>query len=376
MSKDPAAIRDFAPNGVQRELVQQVERLGDEALTLPRACAVLGPQTLPVSIAVSGLTEFDAVLATERLGAADILHLNEELTFRHPMYRSAIYNALAPADRAQRHATAARVLHEHGASDTQVAHHLLLGGSVGDAWAVDVLHSAARAAANRGAPSRSVRLLRRALPEVVDPADRAALLLDLALSEAASGEVVSLRHFHEAADAFRDEREKVDASTALGITLYRYGRMGEAAATMREACELAQSCGERELTMTCKAAYYCVASYDVSLTHELSGPVRADVAPLLEKPDLTNAERALIATAVLRDFFEGAPAEEMAERARKALGGGALLQAQTSEGLVLYAPIEGRSTADSWTRRPRRSTTRSTTPGRAARTWPSARRPS
>ncbi|HWI74885.1 MAG TPA: AAA family ATPase [Baekduia sp.] len=338
---DVEALRDFAPDQVRRALLQQVERLGGDAVDLASASAVLGLEaSRDAAVAICGLDAADATAAASRLAAADILHGDHLLTFRHPMYRSAVYGALAPDRRAELHARAARFAHQMGGPDEQIAHHLLIGASVPEPWAIDVLHHAAQLAAQRGAPMTAVRLLRRALADCDD--DRPpALLFDLALYEAAAGESVSLRHFTEAVESFDDDRDKAEAMLALGRTLHRYGHPREASDTLRRAWDLARGCGDAEFAIVCQAAYYLTESYSEAGFAEHTDAIRDAVAPILERGDPTDAERALLTNAVMRDFGDARPAVELAEHARLAFGEGALLRAQTSESVVLYLAIEG-----------------------------------
>lgn len=331
----------LAPQSVRRALVLQVERLGHEAVALSQAAAVLGPVAQYRTMAgVAALDETAAGHALGRLEAADVLVGTDEVRFSHPMYRTALYGALEPGERARLHAAAAEILHNDGASDDPVAHHLLLGASVRGSWASETLHRAARLTAQRGSPDAAVRMLRRALE--IDPASdrRGDMLLDLGIVEAAAGEQLSLRHITEAAESFASDRKHADALCALGKTLYRYGRFDEAAATLERGLALAGRVEDVQYGLEYEASYLCAAMYVPDLQPQVYDRVDRVVAPILARETKWDEERPLLAIAALQFAFDGTPADRIVDIAHRALGDGALLRHGTSEGMLLYMAIE------------------------------------
>jgi hypothetical protein len=142
--------------------------MGEEALELARACAVLGDEcALSVAARLAKLDVAAAIAAAERLVVAEILAGTDRLSFAHPMIRSAVYGELPPGERPRAHAAASALLHAEGAPADDVARHLLAGTPTDEPWACTALHEGARAAARKGrrrrrcgtsdVPSRSAR---------------------------------------------------------------------------------------------------------------------------------------------------------------------------------------------------------------------------
>jgi DNA-binding CsgD family transcriptional regulator len=150
--------------------------------------AVLGSDcTLARAAAVAELTAAEARDAVDTLVAADVLAVGNELRFRHPIVRSAIYRELAPGARSIAHRAAATELAAHGASLDAVAGHLLRASPAGSRATIVQLREAADHALAIGAPESAVAYLDRALEEAPDRALRAELLLDLARAEQVAG---------------------------------------------------------------------------------------------------------------------------------------------------------------------------------------------
>src|SRR5207302_2026373 len=110
------------------------------------------------------------------------------LAFVHPMLRAGVYGEIAATDRAAAHAKAARLLAEGHAGEARVAEHLLLTAPAGDAWVVEQLRRAARAAAAAGAPESAVAYLRRAVAEPLPGEVDAGLFLDLGSAGDSAGQ--------------------------------------------------------------------------------------------------------------------------------------------------------------------------------------------
>ena len=171
-------------------------------------------------------------MLAEELVAANLMQRSDPVMFAHSIIREATYHLLQAEERLTLHAQAARILADGGAESEVVAEHLLLAAageeSVGSAC---IARDAGRAAARKGVHSAALRYLRHALR--VAPIDRIPprLLIDLGLSEAAAGEVMSLHRFEQALNLMDDPAERADALYSLGETLYRFGRFAEAGAT-------------------------------------------------------------------------------------------------------------------------------------------------
>jgi len=225
----PAELAVFAPEAVSEHVVRRLTHLGAEALTLARTCAVLRRGTpAEVALFISGIEPSSRDSALQRLTARGILARDDRVDFTHPVIRSAVYDNTPVAAREDLHLKAARHLHSTGAGDADVAAHLLSARPVEESWAEGVLREASRSAIAKGAPDAAVRYLRRAL--LFRPQDErdSSLLVDLGLAEAAAGETTSLRRFEEALQGVGDDATQARTMYALGQTLHRYGRHGDA----------------------------------------------------------------------------------------------------------------------------------------------------
>ncbi|HWI70989.1 MAG TPA: AAA family ATPase [Baekduia sp.] len=329
----------FAPESVRRRVLLRVTGLGRTALALARACAVLGHDaSLKRAAVLAELEPSIGLDAADALEAAHVIAAGEVLGFTHPMIRSAVYRDLTRGERARLHTRAARLLYDAGAAPDRTGRHLLAGVHVAEPWAWEALGDAARDAIRKGAPAAAVRLLRHALESEPSPAFRPRLLLDLGLAEAAAGEIVSLEHFHAAVELLDEPRGKADALYALGQTLYRYGRQDEAAVTFRRGIELFDE-SSADLKLRFEAAYTS-SVHDVA---PLIGPAEASLAGwvggLGDRRTLNGAERTMLANHAFFRAMRCDPADQVAALARRALGDGELLRAETSESIVVYFAI-------------------------------------
>ena len=173
-------VQDVGPAAVRRFVLHRLATLGPDANELARAVAVLGDDTeLALAAGVTGLGEDVAAAAADDLVRADIFVQDERLGFVHPVVRAALYEDLAPGERAARHAAAAEALAAAGASPERVTAHLLLTSATGDRRRIATLRSAAGAAARGGAPAAAAERLGRALAESPTEQERGEILAEL-----------------------------------------------------------------------------------------------------------------------------------------------------------------------------------------------------
>ncbi|HZE49701.1 MAG TPA: LuxR C-terminal-related transcriptional regulator [Jatrophihabitantaceae bacterium] len=308
---DAGEVGSFVPTSVRRRVVQRLKRLGADELALARMCAVVGEGIdLESAAQLAGLAERGAVGVANRLVEAQIFVAVEPLSFAHPIVRSAVYDDLSPTDAAAAHAAVARMLHDRGESAERVAHHLLAADRIGESWAVDALHQGARAASRMGAPATAVRMLRRALSLCEPTARTADMLVTLGLAEAAAGEPTSLSHFTDAV-AIADRPDRTRALYALGETLYRYGRHGEAEVAFRRGMAEAEG---NALDLPFEGAYMCTAYYDAARHPEIVPELRR----ILTSSDGAG-DSAALALAALHGSFAVPPAAPAVAAARRAL---------------------------------------------------------
>ena len=156
-----------------------------------RLASILGSTFSPADLAVvSGRSIVELTPALHQaVVSATLEERGGHLAFRHALVRDAIYDHIPRALRRRLHGEAGRALAEAGADALAVAHHLALGADAHDPEAVAWLRRAARDAAPRS-PATAVELLRRADDLLAKTApERDALLAEMAMALAWSGEL-------------------------------------------------------------------------------------------------------------------------------------------------------------------------------------------
>jgi DNA-binding NarL/FixJ family response regulator len=227
-------VRQIGPRAVSRTVLLRLARLPASAHEVARAVAVLGEGSeLPAVATLAGLPEADVAAATAALARAEILRPEPPLGFVHPLIRDAVYHDLQPGERELRHARAAEVL-AATATPEQVATHLLQVPRRGDTWVVERLHSAATAAARRGAPESAVTYLERALEEPPRADRRPALQLELGLHQVLIDGWSAAAHLRAAYASLEDPLAKATAGYVLVRTLFFIGPPEEGVALARE----------------------------------------------------------------------------------------------------------------------------------------------
>jgi DNA-binding CsgD family transcriptional regulator/tetratricopeptide (TPR) repeat protein len=161
-------------------LVAAAEPLGDPVL-LHRACERLG-------------VDLSAVDATE-----DLLSVDERVTFRHPLARSAVYWSARGPERRATHLALAEVTDRDVDPDRRAWH--LAGAAAGpDEGVARELERSARRAHARGGCAASAAFLRRAVGLTPDPPRRAERALAAAQTSLRSGAFVVARELLAAAE--------------------------------------------------------------------------------------------------------------------------------------------------------------------------------
>jgi DNA-binding CsgD family transcriptional regulator len=225
-------VHAVGPAAVSRFVLHRLATLGPAASELAKAVAVLGDDSeLPLAGRVSGLSEDAARAAADDLVRADIFASVERLGFVHPIVRAALYEDLAPGERQARHAAAVEALAQEGASPERVTAHLLLTPATGDRRRVELLRSAARVAARRGAPGAAAARLRRALAESPGEPERAEILTELGSFELASMQFEPAEeHLRSALSSDAEPLVRAEAASLLGrCAIASGGRSAETA---------------------------------------------------------------------------------------------------------------------------------------------------
>jgi DNA-binding CsgD family transcriptional regulator len=299
---DPEAVDRLAPERIVAAVLLRVRGLDPEAPAFARSVAVLGEQApLELCAQLAGLDPRKARTLAVGLVEVAVLVAGEPLRFVHPLVRTAIYEDLSAADRAELHARAARLLADRRADPGAIAVHLLATGPSGDRDVVSMLREAASSALAGGAPDTAAALLRRALEEPPDAADRPLVLFELGIAEHEIGDTAALGHLREAGETATDPLIRARAFTALAWTTHPDGRRQREQLPFYECTAAEVGARDRELALQLEAAKLGALLLNPDL------PLRFEDAAerFRDLPTLTAAE------CLLRSFF-----------ARKALEGG------------------------------------------------------
>lgn len=228
-------VRDIGSQAVARTVLLRLGRLPAAATAVARAVAVLGDGAeLATVAALAGLDQAEAAGAAAALARAEILTSQTPLGFVHPLVRDAVYEQFTSTEKELEHARAAEVMIDAGADDEHVAAHLLKMARSSEPWVVDRLVRAARDAARQGAPDGAVSYLRRALEEPPEEDQRAALLLELGMTEALTSGPDAVKHLRAALATTEDPAARLAAAPVLAQSLIFTGEVQQAAAFARE----------------------------------------------------------------------------------------------------------------------------------------------
>jgi len=210
-------LPSLTPDAVGRAVLVRLIRLGDEAVILAQAVAVLGDETpLPQAAELAGLAIYDAAAAATRLAHADILRSADHLAFTHPLVREAVREETPAHLRTLLHAGAARLLHAAGAAAEQVGSQLLRTPPARDAWVAERLVEAGESAESRGDLDNALAFLTRALQEPPPAERRSEVLHSLGRTELRAGVNDGYAHLDEAAELAEPSQR-----AAIGFDLAR-----------------------------------------------------------------------------------------------------------------------------------------------------------
>lgn len=323
-------LDSFAPPTVRTRVLQRLARLGDDALALARAHAVLRSSApLPLAAEVAGIPLERAVPLLDLLEKAQIIVDGPRAHFRHPMIRSAVYEAIPASQLAATHSRAAAALRGRGENAELVARHLLMGLPATETWAVDVLADAATAAARKGSNDTAIRYLRHVVTLPLTDDRRADLLVELGLLEAGQADTAAgVEHLEQALTLMQDPAQQARCLYSLGTTLYRSGRHSDAAATFERSALLARHAAP-DLALEAEGAWI-FASYYLDQVVPRAMERLTELSANIDRDDVRSpAERVILAIAALRAVMSTPPVREGAAMAAAAVGDGALLQEET-----------------------------------------------
>ena len=252
---DPDSVGRVALERVAAAVLLRVGHLHPHATGLARAVAVLGEQArLAMCAELVGIHSRTANRVATGLVDLAVLVSGEPLRFVHPIVRTAIYEDLSAADRADLHARAARLLHDQRADPGAIAVHLLATPASGDEKVVNMLRQAARSALAGGAPDTAATLLRRALDEPPANGDRPLVLFELGNAEHEIGDDGARSHLREAGETTTDPMIRARAFTALASTTHPDARHQREQLPLYELAAAEVRGHDRELALELEAA--------------------------------------------------------------------------------------------------------------------------
>jgi DNA-binding CsgD family transcriptional regulator len=190
-------------------LVAAAEPVGDPLL-LQRACKRLG-------IALDAIDGMDGLLALE-----------ERVTFRHPLARSAVYRSAGAPERRAAHLALAESTDRAQDPDRR-AWHLAAAAAEPDEAVADELELSAGRARARGGLAAAAAFLQRAVALTSDPARRAGRALAAARASLGAGEFDVARRLLEAAEVGQlDELGRAQADLLRAELAFAQDRGGDA----------------------------------------------------------------------------------------------------------------------------------------------------
>ncbi|MCW3011635.1 MAG: hypothetical protein JWO90_2039 [Solirubrobacterales bacterium] len=323
-AEEAGSVEEIGPLAVARLLRARLRSLGPAAERLAQAAAVIGDGA--DTALLRDLAELETASfaeAAERLSGADLVRVEPEVEFVHPIVRAAIKVSLSTAERGLLSRRAATLLTARGEFE-RVAGHLLSVPPSSDAEVVSTLRAAAARVLARGAPGAAVELLLRAVLEPPDPVDEADVLHELALAELRTHASIAPVHLAAALERTPAGAARSQRAGDLARALQTMHRPHEALRIAEQA--LPTSTGpdrDRLAARIVELARFLPGSED--LEHRVASAVDAIEAPAsVARMRAVRAYDAMLA---------GTPAGEVAAQAREALAAGSLTT-DTSEGSV------------------------------------------
>jgi DNA-binding CsgD family transcriptional regulator len=327
-------VHELAPESLSAAVLVRLRRVGEGAPELARAVAVLGDDAeLRHAATLAELPSERAVQLADSLMGAGLLRRAPCLSFMHPVVRLAIYADLPEFERAEAHRRAAGMLMAEGAPVERLAPHLLAGRPDGDPRAVEVLLEAGERALAGGAPDSAMRLLRRALEEPPTRERRADVLVALGRAEGAAGAPEAIERLTGALELIGEPSGRAAAALDAGRMLISMARWEDAAETLRRG--IVEVDGTDEALRAQLEAAYAAATRVVPGHGAPSRPAALDDSTL----ESTVEGRVLLARAAADRALRGSSAEEVRQLAMRALGGGALLEDETADGVAFYLAV-------------------------------------
>ena len=338
----------LGPASVSRAVLARLAALGPETVELARSVAILGGRAdVRDAAMLAGLDEGDASAAADTLVGAGVFERGRPIEFVHAIVRQAIYEDIAPGERAAAHGRAARLLADRLAEPERVASHLLSAEPARDQWAYDRLTEAADRALSRGSPGIAIDFLRRALEEPPREAVRPELLARLGSIEVRAGRRAGVPRLRDAHATTIDPAARAAIARELGGALLFSGHATEAAALLVHALdELEGTVASPDVEMLARLeSLLLAAGVATSGGHELARSRYATLERRIgELPD--SCARLVSAPLALERITCGGTAAIGIHLASRALGDGRLMTEEGAESPLLLVAVAALLWAD------------------------------
>jgi DNA-binding CsgD family transcriptional regulator len=312
-----AYVADLRADRIAASVLARLARLGEDALSVARATAVLGDASEPHMVTeLAELPADESGRLVESLQALEILEPGVRLGFVHPIVRTAVYNDFAPGPRDEMHRRAAHLLAAAGEDMQSVAAQLVAARPAGDEWTVERLRAAAETALSQGAPDAAVSYLKRALGEPPPDGARAEVLVGLGRGYAMLRDPrAGIKALSQALELTQDPRRRGEIGRIL-ITMLGVSRAAARAVEMldQELDTLPES--ERELGLRMESDIDAMSFFSLSAKQAIDGRRR-------HFDDPTNPSL-LASAAMVASIYEG-PADRAIGLANRAWAEGLLL---------------------------------------------------
>ncbi len=319
-------VREIGAHAVAPLVRLRLARLTPQARSLASAAAVLGDgAALAHAAALAEIDEATAASAASTLGRAGLLRVDAPLSFAHPLERAAIYDTIAPLQREIAHANAARLLWRDKAATEQIAAHLLLC-SRHEPFALAILRDAAQQSLAHGSADAAVAYLRSVIAGPLQPGVRAEVLIELGLAEKLVDLPAAVAHLREALELIDGDERRARVGAHLARALFLAGRSAEAVGAFAHAIALLGP-GRGELRSRLQADLLAVTI----VRPELYPIAERELATIKAAPGADGVGgRMLLAMTAYHDARHGDGRKACADRAARALAGGALLGEEAS----------------------------------------------
>ncbi len=347
-----AGAADHAPCSVVEWMRERLARLTSDAVTVARISAVLGDDAGFDDLAeLTGMSVADLADPIEVLADAGILHLGMWRAWpAHPLVTEAILSSMSPSERSDLHGAAAEHLTRLERPRQVVASHLLHTLPGEDPAVVALLRAAGEESLQAGSPEVAARQLLRAVgetrPEETD-CDLLALAASAHLQAGRRSEAFDL--WTRALDRAEDATVRAGLLADIGDVQMTMGERAEASQAYQQAIAALSEAGHDSSSPVMRRLLV-----RMGLTRALYEGARAEIVnavqDALAQPveQDTHADRLLFALAGSDLAVRARNRDAARDFALRALGDGALLAEETSDGIGFYVASAVLSWADAY----------------------------